>query len=307
MRKALWALVFASAAAVLPAAAASAQSDVDPGCVWVRVPPPGHMDCSGGGGGSDPPGEDPPSYTKGWGAWTAPGTQCTINGGPNDGLQSLRGFRWLYWIEGPLDGQAVNAIDLPGYGSGDVVPNAPLGWDGSAPIFAADGYAYDTGYCIDPGVTWNIYEEIEKRAPVPGFSRDPQVRGLVGLEQWVWYTSPTTIPTFYLNWTDPVTGIDFELEAQARIESYRWDFGDGTVITSYTPGTGPDNPSATHIYEQKGAVTVEVAVQWIGEYRIYQAGTVPGPWNLVPNGPTFTATDTLTVVEVRGCLGAACP
>ena len=201
----------------------------------------------------------------------------------------------------------MNAVDLPGYGSGDVVPNAPLRWDGSTPRFAVDGYAYDTSYCIDAAAAWDVYDEIARRAAVPGFARDPQVRGLVGLEQWVWYTSPTTIPEFYLNWSDPVTGIDFELEARARIESYRWDFGDGTITNSYRPGTGPSDPSATHVYDNKGDVTLGVEVRWFGEYRIYPTGRAPGAWNPVPNGPTFSASDALTVIEIRSCLGAACP
>jgi len=308
MRSLLLALVLGLTASGLMTAGAFAQVDIDPGCVWVRHPFPGYMDCSGGAGGVPPPGgEDPPAYTKAWGSWGTPGTECTINGGPNDGLVSLRGFRWLYWTEGPLDGRAVNAADVLGHSSGDVVPNAPLRWDGTPPIFNADGYVYDASYCIDPAVAWNVYEEIAKRAPAVAFARDPQVRGLVGLEHWVWYTGGTTIPEFYLTWTDPLTGLDFELEARARIETFRWDFGDGTSTVSYNPGTGPMDPSATHIYQRKGDVTLQIEVQWLGEYRVYQAGAVPGPWNVVPNGPTFTATDSLTVIEVRSCLGAACP
>lgn len=278
-------------------------------CEWVF--PPGVYVCGGGNGGVRPPGDPDPTPggpNKGWGDWSASGGECTITGGPNDGLTSVEGFRWLLWIEGPYDGSAVNAVHLPGYSIGDAVPSSPPQWDGSPATFAADGYVYDTGYCIDPGVAWDIYEEIEKRAPAPGFARDPRVRGLVGLEQWVWYTGGTEIAEFSLAWSDPVTGLDFELDARAHIEEYTWDFGDGTdpVVTS-EPGSGPDDPGATHVYDAKGDVTITVEAAWVGEYRVYEAGAAPGAWQPVPNGPTFTATDDITVIEIRSCLGPNCP
>jgi hypothetical protein len=184
------------------------------------------------------------------------------------------------------------------------VPEAPMRHDGSPAVFDADWLVYDRACIADPGPDM----ELRVFALVPEFEmgHDPAVRGLVNLETWLWYPGPTTIEPFSDTWTDPVTGLDFTLEARGFIESYHWDLGDGTTYETNEPGSGDDLPGSEaveHIWTRTATLSVGAETIWRGEYRTETPGVGWSDWVLMPG--TASASDTwgpFDVIAVRSDL-----
>lgn len=243
----------------------------------------------------DDPEPDPwADYNKRWSDWGATGGEC----GPG-----RPGFiRYLVWSEGPLTGTRVTPDDFGStYGSGDVVPAAPPQHDGSPAVFAVDGFVYDSACIADPGPVMEL--ALYRQVPEFEVGHDPSVRGLVGLETWLWYPGDTTIDVFSDAWTDPVTGITFAMEARGYIESYAWDLGDGTEYVTNEPGSNehlPGTEAVEHIWETANHYTVTATTVWRGEYRSLIPGEGWTDWTLMTGTAASSATwGPVEVIEIR--------
>ncbi len=164
-----------------------------------------------------------------------------------------------------------------------------------------DGLVYDVACIADPGPDM----ELRVFALVPDFEmgHNPKVRGLVQLETWLWYPGPTTIEPFSDSWTDPVTGLDFTLEARGFIESYDWDVGDGVTYTTNEPGSDlqlPGTEAVAHTWTTMGRRNVTATTNWRGEFRTAIPGDDWSQWVLMPGTATAIDTWPVDVISVRG-------
>ncbi|MGH9244281.1 MAG: hypothetical protein ACRD29_08180 [Acidimicrobiales bacterium] len=131
-------------------------------------------------------------------------------------------------------------------------------------------------------------EEVWQFVPLPTdeVNINPRVRGLVGLETWLWYDEGMTVDV------PPVTIRGWSVTTEVWVSEICWDMGyetddfdgndhlaDEDVRCSTQAGT-EDNPSTTWVYQwQCNECTVSMTVTWTGRY------TVTGP--LFPTGQTF--------------------
>ncbi|GBE21584.1 hypothetical protein BMS3Bbin01_00929 [bacterium BMS3Bbin01] len=219
-----------------------------------------------------------------------------------------RVLRQLYWLDGELWNSKVRATDFGWrFGQGDLVPNAPRRSDGSPAVFAADNLVPDVAYCVHPLDGIDLGEEIRRRAPPGETVKSPLTEGLTGLDTWLWYEGGTEIPPFTLTFTDPGSGITMQIEAWAILEAFTWDMGDGTIVTSTTPGSSDDLPhsaAATHRYEGKGDYTVTFTAGWNGTYRWRQlpGGAWSTPIPFAGNPAAISTSTPYPVTEIRAVL-----
>lgn len=217
-------------------------------------------------------------------------------------------LRLLYWLDGELWNSKVRNIDFGvSFGPGDLVPYAPRRSDGTPAVFGADGLVPDVAYCVSPLDGVDLAAEILRRAPEGTPVRNPLTDGLTGLDTWLWYDGGTEIPPFILTVDDPGSGIGLEVEAWARLETFTWDMGDGTVVTTATPGSDADLPrsaAATHRYERKGDYTITFTAAWNGTYRWRQVpgGAWSGPIPFAGNPATISSSTPYHVSEIRAIL-----
>lgn len=101
------------------------------------------------------------------------------------------------------------------------------------------------------------------------------------------YTTPTT----QLLTTDL---LGYLVEVEATPTTYTWDFGDGTTLTTTTPGHPYPDHDVAHPYAQPGTYTITLTTTFTGRYRL--AGTTT--WATVTGTATTTTTATpITAVE----------
>jgi len=94
-----------------------------------------------------------------------------------------------------------------------------------------------------------LAREVRDSLPVADLqiSMNPR-RGLVGVKSWFWIEGGGR-PL-----SDSLWAFGVRVDVEARPTSYRWDFGDGTVITTKSPGRPyPDRSPVRHTYEQSSA------------------------------------------------------
>jgi len=276
-----------------------AQARADDHCDWLGDPEL-IARCEAGGG--SPGGGGIPTewleYGKGW--------QADVVGLCPDGSPKV--VRLLHWLEGDLWGDPVSNIDFGvWFGPGDLVPFSPPRSDGTAAVFGADGLVPDVAYCVSPLDGVDLAAEILRRAPEGTPVRNPLTQGLTGLDTWLWYDGGTEIPPFTLTVDDPGSGIRLEVEAWARLETFTWDMGDGTVVTAAIPGSDavlPRSAAATHRYERKGDYTITFTAAWNGTYRWRQApgGIWSSPIPFAGNPATISTSTPYHVAEIRAIL-----
>jgi hypothetical protein len=253
------------------------------------------------GGGSPGHGGIPPEWLEYGKGWRFDMSAICPDGTP-------RVYRLLTWIDGELWSQPVSAADFGRrFGPGDLVPYAPARSDGTPAIFAADGLVPDIAYCVSPLDGVDLAAEIRRRAPDGLSIANPLAQGLTGLDTWLWYEGGTDIPPFTLTVDDPGSGIGLEVEAWALLDSFTWDMGDGTVLTSTVPGTDrnlPRSAAATHRYERKGDYTITFTAGWTGTYRWrrLRGGAWSTPIPFAGNPATITTATPYPVVEIRSVL-----
>jgi hypothetical protein len=155
-----------------------------------------------------------------------------------------------------------------------------------------NGQPLAAGATVDP---FQLALSARDRLPLPAgqLAANP-TRSLVGLPTWFWYAGYDGRPL-----TRTVTAFGITVEVEARPTRYRWDFGDGTTMTSRDLGRPYPAPSSiTHTYQtaRPGATvscTFEFAVRW---------RTPGGAWTALP-ALSRTATTTLPVAESQAVLG----
>jgi hypothetical protein len=109
------------------------------------------------------------------------------------------------------------------------------------------------------------------RLPVPtGTIKANPARALTGLATWFWFDGYRGQPL-----SKTVSEFGVTVEVQATPTHYRWDFGDGTSITSHDLGRAfPARSSITHTYQRAAAgYTVTATFAFQVRWRI-----PGGPW-----------------------------
>jgi len=148
---------------------------------------------------------------------------------------------------------------------------------------------------VDPET---IAMHIRDEMPVPQveIGANP-ARGMVGIEAWFWISG---YDGSALTQSTPAFGQTVEVRATPT--SYRWDFGDGTVITTTSLGVPyPEESDITHAYERSSAglpqgYPVEVTFTFEVAYRVDG-----GPWQPLP-GISRTATLAYPVQESQAVI-----
>lgn len=219
----------------------------------------------------------------------------------------------LVWTEGPLAGSYVHDSQFAGSpGPGDPVPGGPPG-----AVFAADGYVYRF-VCAAVEVTDDVWVEAVRRMTPVDLEKSPGVRGLTGVETWVWYSGQVQVEPFQLDWIDPVTAVPWVLEARAWVGELAWSFGDGQaervvvgVFDDAPASAGTQaSPAGAHVYETSSAEAgyvdgypFDFAATWQGEYRwSADGGSTWSPWVPMTNSFTDTVALTYEVAQVRSAL-----
>jgi hypothetical protein len=126
----------------------------------------------------------------------------------------------------------------------------------------------------------------------PDVILDPVIRGLTGLETFMWYegTMGETLEVGPLN--------GYAVTATIEPARFIWDMGDGVQIVSTTPGSAAE-PAGTHVYTAPGVKPITHTVVWTGSAVITGPG-LPGGGVTIDLGsaPLIVARD-YDVIEVR--------
>jgi hypothetical protein len=154
------------------------------------------------------------------------------------------------------------------------------------------------GQPIVPGPTVDPYQlalSARDRLPLPRgeISANP-ARSLVGLPTWFWYAGYNGRP---LPRTTTAFGVTVQVEA--RPTSYRWEFGDGTGLTTTELGRPyPARSPIAHTY-QTAASQIQVSCKFRFAVRYRTGG---GPWTPLPT-LTRMATGSFAVAESQTVIG----
>lgn len=119
-------------------------------------------------------------------------------------------------------------------------------------------------------------EEVLRRVPFgeQPVGVNPRVRGLTGMQTWLWYAGSTAPRRVSLS----LNG--YAVDASVRPVAYRFIVTgrERAVYRSSRPGSEAD-PAATHVFRHRGAYTLAVEVDWRGSYTFVRpdgvAETVP--------------------------------
>lgn len=112
----------------------------------------------------------------------------------------------------------------------------------------------------------------------------PAGRTLVNLDTIV-YTDR------YRVYSQTVTVLGFPVEVQAAAASYTWNFGDGTTLTTKTPGNPYPSKDITHKYMKRRAVSLTLTVNYEAQYNVANTG-----WRYIGTVPI---TGPATALQVR--------
>ncbi|MBT0995549.1 hypothetical protein KIN34_14795 [Cellulomonas sp. DKR-3] len=90
----------------------------------------------------------------------------------------------------------------------------------------------------------------------------------------------------------------FEIDVIATPSEYAWDFGDGSTLTTTSPGAPYPSFELSHTYERVLTATVTLTTTWTGKYRVDE--DPDGEWrDIEGTGETTTSLDPFDVVELR--------
>jgi hypothetical protein len=146
-------------------------------------------------------------------------------------------------------------------------------------------------------------EELLRRLPHTTFTLSPNVRGIVNLPEIV-SVNQAQLLTFQV----PIFGQAVVLRATG--ERYDWKFGDGTTMSTDTPGppfeagsTCTTNTDCTgyvqHTYRTAGRYPIQVTITWHGEFSVEG-----GAWQDIPERlELISPTVPLTVIETQVVAG----
>ena len=176
-----------------------------------------------------------------------------------------------------------------------------------AELILPSGVATDTGYlsCVGDGdplpapppappTTAEIWDEALTFEPEVNL--DPFVRGLTGLETFMWYEGPT-VDSVVLS----LGG--YTVNAAIETDAYRWDMDgpdrDGEhVYQSTSPGSA-DAPAADHTYALSASMTVVHEVDWSGTATLFGPGIPAGGVTFDLGTATVATAREYEVIEVR--------
>ncbi len=132
----------------------------------------------------------------------------------------------------------------------------------------------------------------------PEIHLDPQVRGLVGLETFLWYQGPTTGTI-----NPPLVLRGHALTAEIEAFQYEWDLGahnrDGDhIVIAAIPGT-PDDPAGSHTFAEPADVAVTHTVYWTGTYTVTGPGFPPGGLTFDLGVAAIVVSRDYQVIEIR--------
>jgi hypothetical protein len=137
-----------------------------------------------------------------------------------------------------------------------------------------------------------LAQNVRDHLPVPSLTiASNPGRGLVGLETWFWLEEGTA------SLSDSLSAFGVRVDVQALPVSYEWDFGDGTVLTTESPGNPyPRRSPVTHMYERSSAAYQDgypISVTTVFEVRWR---TNAGRWRALP-GISRTSERSYSVAE----------
>lgn len=266
----------------LPAASQSlGDCDLNPNLVFCDVG-------GGGGGGSTTSTTIAEAYY-----WWARGSAGECDDG------DPRYIRYLHWA----DGSYVLPMELT---------NPPNG-----SILGTDRIYQLTCASIPAPEVWNVLETASEALPPPAWEASPPGQGVTGFESWMWFSGQTQLGPVVLSWTDPVTGISFDLQGRAWVGDITWTTGDGEDPTVYAlsyvagadVGGTSDDPATTHFYEVTSSDSgfdagypVQIEITWVGEWRWRESGGAWNPYQPMLNTATFTTNETYEVVQIVSVL-----
>ena len=87
---------------------------------------------------------------------------------------------------------------------------------------------------------------------------NPRVRGLVGLETWLWWGADVSTPSLSVQageWSASIT---------VDAPTITWNLGNGDVLRGNGAGTGDADPSLRYVYERACECTITLTVEWTG-------------------------------------------
>lgn len=156
----------------------------------------------------------------------------------------------------------------------------------------------DDGGNPPPADPLDVAQRLRDQLPVPRASVEINPdRGIVGVDSWFWldgYNGSTLRRS-----TD---AFGWLVEVEARVTHYQWSFGDGTVVSSDSPGRAyPDRSTVRHVYERSSAglpqgYPVDVSFGFEVRYRVDG-----GAWIVLP-GITRTARGEYPVRESQAVI-----
>lgn len=110
-----------------------------------------------------------------------------------------------------------------------------------------------------------------------------------------------TTPTAQLLTTDL---LGYPVEVEATPTTYTWDFGDGTVLTTTTPGHPYPDHDVAHPYAHPGTYTISLTTTFTGRYRLAGTttwATVTGTATTTTTSPPITAVEAPTHLVTADC------
>lgn len=123
---------------------------------------------------------------------------------------------------------------------------------------------------FSPATPREVALYLREEIPIPRatVSVNPEI-GLVGTDSWFWiegYSGEVI--------SDSTDAFGQVVEVEARVTSYEWSFGDGTIYPSTTPGRAyPERSEIRHTYQRssdgfESGYPVEVSFEFAVKYRV---------------------------------------
>ncbi|WP_233492194.1 hypothetical protein [Blastococcus sp. TF02A-30] len=110
--------------------------------------------------------------------------------------------------------------------------------------------------------------------------QQPPGNGLVGLPI-IFFTDGPTTQTFTLD----IRG--FSVDIVARATGFTWHTGDGTDLTTTTPGAPYPDHTISHDY-RSGTYTASLTTTWSASFSVDGGASVPVPGSTTTEGPPVT-------------------
>ena len=142
-----------------------------------------------------------------------------------------------------------------------------------------------------PADVWGIGLLID-----PELNIDPSLRGLTGLETYLWNEQPTYVTT-------SLTLRGYTVVPEIWAVEWQWDLRtpdrDGNTTYSATSGGTQDDPAVTHTFAEAEDATIAHTVVWVGQYTITHPLYFPDGVTVDLGSAAITATLDYDVIEVR--------